>query len=330
MKHEKISCRICNAEFDNKLQLARHLRKVHRITSKEYFNRYIEPFPHTCPYCGERECKWNNGWKYAKTCGHKDCVGKIHSENNPMHNPKHIAKIGQTKSERYGNGGYNNHAKTVETCKKNWGVDNVFQRDDIKEKCKKRHLERRGVDNPAKSEECKQKSERTCENKWGKKHYLETQDSIEKRIKYNQEHFGCDWFVQTSEFAAKRISKHEYKRLYFDTNLEINFFKFCEENDLKVKYHPFTLEYYDDDNKRHFYFVDFLVENKILVETKGKHFIDESGNLKIVFTKGLSEEEIKRREMVLKCKQQCMERNNVIVFTNEHQFNQLLTMLQKG
>lgn len=328
MENIKQTCRICGKTFDSQCKFSYHLRIFHHLKFKEYFDKYIEPFPHKCPYC-DNERKWDVT-NYRKTCCRKECIGEERKEINPMHNPESVAKIAKTKEERYGDSGYNNHEKTVKTCRDNWNVDNVFQREDIKEKCKKLHLERRGVDNPAKAEECKRKSEETCEKKWGKKHYLETQDSIEKRIRYNREHHGCDWFVQTSEFAAKRMTKLEYKGLFFDTKLEINFFKFCEENNLKVTYHPFTLEYYDDNNKRHFYFVDFLVEDKILVETKGKHLIDENGNLQLVFTKGLSEEEIKRRKMVLKCKQQCMETNNVIVFTDENQFNQLLTMVQKG
>ena len=245
-----------------------------------------------------------------------------------MHNHDSVAKIGLTKQLRYGNSGYNNHEKTVRTCQEKWGVENVYQREDIKEKLKQTFIEKYGVDNPAKSNEVKKRSEETCLKRWGKCHYLETEDSIKKRIAYNREHYECDWFVQTKEFASKRMTKIEYDGIFFDSHLEVNFYKFCKENVIQVEYHPFSIKFICDDNTEHFYLVDFLVNGNLLVETKGKHLIDENGNLKLIFTKELTEEEIKRQQMILKCKQQCMKEHDTIIFTNEDQFTNLLKLIE--
>ena len=125
------------------------------------------------------------------------------------------------------------------------------------------------------------------------------------------------------------MTKLEYNGMFFDSSLEINFYKFCETNNIKVEYHPTVIKFKDKCKHEHSYFVDFKVNDSIFVETKGKHLVDENGNLKLIFKKNLSDEEIKYREMVLACKQKCMKDNNVVLLTNENQFDTILNMVNE-
>lgn len=132
---DKTICKICGKEV-SKCSLSGHLKWSHnKMTYKEYFDTYEEPYEHNCPYCG-KECKWigKGGRHYAQTCGSKECLSKIHSDNNGGGTPEALRKIKQTKLERYGNENYQNTEKIRQTCLERYGVDNPAKLDSIKSK----------------------------------------------------------------------------------------------------------------------------------------------------------------------------------------------------
>ena len=132
---DKTICKICGKEV-SKCSLSSHLKWSHnKMTYKEYFDTYEEPYEHNCPYCG-KECKWigKGGRHYAQTCGSKECLSKIHSDNNGGGTPETLRKIKQTKLERYGNENYQNTEKIRQTCLERYGVDNPAKLDSIKSK----------------------------------------------------------------------------------------------------------------------------------------------------------------------------------------------------
>lgn len=125
---QKIICKICGKEV-SKCALTSHLKWSHnKMTYKEYFDTFIEPFEHKCPYCNN-ERKWigSGGRTYALTCCSNECLSKIHSDNNGGGTQESIKKIKQTKQERYGDPGYHNIDKMRKTCQERYGVDNPAQ-----------------------------------------------------------------------------------------------------------------------------------------------------------------------------------------------------------
>lgn len=133
---EKVICEICGLEI-SKCALSSHLKWSHNgMTYKEYFDKYIEPFEHICPYCG-KELKWfgKAGRHYGKTCGSKECHSKYVSEHNQGGTPESIEKIKKTKYERYGDENYQNVEKIKQTCLKRYGEDNVWKVKSIRRKC---------------------------------------------------------------------------------------------------------------------------------------------------------------------------------------------------
>ena len=87
----------------------------------------------------------------AKTCS-KECAYEL-----------------RKKSWRKSCGAEHNFSKNS-SSRKQWetrlkteeGIDNVFQREEVKEKSKKTHLKKIGVDNPSKSSKIQKKKEETC------------------------------------------------------------------------------------------------------------------------------------------------------------------------
>ena len=132
---QKIECKVCGKKV-SKCALTSHLKWLHNMTYKKHFDTYIEPFEHKCPYC-ENERKWigSGGRLYALTCGSKECLSKIHSDNNGGGTPESIKKIKQTKLERYGDENYQNVEKIKQTCLEKYGVDNVWKVKSIRKKC---------------------------------------------------------------------------------------------------------------------------------------------------------------------------------------------------
>lgn len=134
---EKVTCKICGCEV-SKCALSSHLKWSHGgMTFKEYYDKYIDPSEHKCPYCG-KELKWigKGGRHYAQTCGSKECYSKYKSEYNQGGTEESLAKIRQTKLERYGNPNYQNFEKIKQTCIERYGVDNVWKVKKIHQKCK--------------------------------------------------------------------------------------------------------------------------------------------------------------------------------------------------
>lgn len=81
-------------------------------------------------------------------------------------------------------------------------------------------------------------------------------------------------------------------------------YKYCIEHHLSVMYQQQIIEYYDDNNKRHFYHPDFMINGK-LYEVKGDHLLRD-GKL---YNPYLNEYSY--------CKQKCLDDNDVIIISSK-------------
>jgi len=97
-----IKCEIDGQEFKNGGVLARYLKRIYKITYKEYYHKYIiksDDIPKCGCGCGEN-CNWANGIGYRKyKPSHHIRV------NNPWgHNPEAIRKSAETRRKQYASG----------------------------------------------------------------------------------------------------------------------------------------------------------------------------------------------------------------------------------
>lgn len=179
-----------------------------------------------CPICNIREKKLVKNCKniYLKTCGAKNCLLKSKQQTN-------LKKYGHISNLH----GELEKSKIISTLKKKYGVENVSQIPEIKEKkrmtCKK-HF---GVDWPMQSQEILLKSKNTLMKMYGVNNISKVPSVIEKlrnhwfnidpllgiskyqladfkRKEYYLEKYGVPYYYQTDEFKKKykkkMIEKH--------------------------------------------------------------------------------------------------------------------------
>ena len=97
-----------------------------------------------------------------------------------------------------------------------YGVDNISQNPEIKEKKKSVFLEKYGVDNPNKSPKIKEKSKQTTLKKYGVDNVAKSKAVKEKTKKTNLEKYGVEWSIRAKQTQDK-IKETMIKR-YGETN----------------------------------------------------------------------------------------------------------------
>lgn len=126
---DKLNCKICGREFKSYKGLGSHVSKTHKLSSKEYYDRYFKKENEgLCPECG-KETKFDN----VNKCYRKYCSLKCSS------NSKEIKE------------------KKKETNLEKYGVEHPSQNEEVKEKMKQTMIDRYGVENYLQTEEHKLK-----------------------------------------------------------------------------------------------------------------------------------------------------------------------------
>ena len=180
---------------------------------------YLFWFNFKKPECGNPNCDnycnfygFNKG--YSKTCC-MSCAQK---------NPKTRQKIENTNLDRYGSKTYTGTEGYKQSLLDNYGYENPFQSEKIKEKIKKTNIERYGAENPNKNKDIRQKIENTNMKKYGVKHGLQA-DSVKEKIKQTTiEKYGVDHYSKTTKFK-KAIKNTCLKRYGVDNPLKSEIIK---------------------------------------------------------------------------------------------------------
>lgn len=137
------------------------------------------------------------------------------------------------KMKLYSSYGYKDGEYLCKSCKRKknnlekWGVENVFQLDEVKEKIKKSNLEKWGVENPSQNNEIKEKIKKsfsklnkdevnkkrikTVREKWGVDNISQLNKTKEKKEKTNFKNFG-------SHNKKSEIFRKEYFKIANDKN----------------------------------------------------------------------------------------------------------------
>lgn len=169
------------------------------------------------------------------------------------------------------------NTKRVIATKKKYGVDNVFQLDNTKEKIKETNIIKFGVENPQQNKKIKEKTESTNLKKYGVKNPFQSED-IKKKIKEtNLKNFGVEYPSQNQAIFHKRkitgVKINKLGKLTYQGSYEKDFLlKYKDvlhvENGLSIKY-----KYLDVDKIYHsdFYLPDF----DLIVEIKSTYWYNE-------------------------------------------------------
>ncbi len=163
-------------------------------------------------------------------------------------------------------------------------------------------IERFGVSHPMGSSRVREKVRRTLVARYGVDHLMHDPNHVSKVIGKRN--------------SNQRIeNRPKADGLVFDSGWEKEFYEFCKNNGLEVKYHPCAFKY-SLDGVDHFYYPDFMVSGK-LYEIKAPCFIKKDGTWTMPFRKKEWDEDT----FSLYCRQaeakrQCAVRNEVVILDN--------------
>lgn len=262
-------CEICGRQLKNKRSLSSHIRLTH-CSIQEYYDKYLlKENEDICATCGKNNIFGGLVYGYKKGC----C--REHMNIN----------------------GYNCRK---EHSLKNYGVENPFQRKDVKEKIKTTWIKNYGVDNPNKHYKIRNKIKETNIKKYGVDHNFKTDESKEKRKdtwiknygvdnpfksnlvkekikKTNLEKYGVDNPQQNLEIHHKTLKTQRFLKKFKETDLtyqgsyELDFLeKFYDIIDIN---NGLDISYLVSDRNK-IYHSDFYIPSKnLIVEIKSTYIL---------------------------------------------------------
>jgi len=136
------SCAICGMI---RLDLSRHLKEQHQISVKEYYETYkADVVDASVNDKRKQTCLEVYGNPNYRNEEARKLSYEVYEGGHPLKDPEVIKKGQQTKLELYGDPGFTNRSKASETCLKKYGVKNVGQIKEVKQKAVKTLIERYG------------------------------------------------------------------------------------------------------------------------------------------------------------------------------------------
>ena len=269
-------------------QTSNHLSlKGHGISTMVYWilNGIID-FPR-CNLCGKligQHSKIQLNGKYPaychacirKICGQKSKqTAKNKATNDPQYYERIVQKRKYTNAILHDNPNWNNSKKNAQTCLDKYGVDNI-----------------------RKTEECKKKIKQTKKKKYGNENYV--------NVKLHQQtclsRYGVVSAMQVPEIRAKARTKYEFDNFTFDSKHELCYYIWLRDHHVCFVFKPNASFSYVVDGKQHFYMPDFIVDGQY-VEIKGDHFFKDDGTMQNPYDHSL--------DYLYEAKRQCMLTNGV-------------------
>lgn len=234
----ELSCKICGKLCKSNSSLSAHIRNSHKMTVKEYFDKYVEPWEHKCIRCGKTTTFISLDFGYRVACNDVLCMrdarratclerygdATYHNSEKQLETirstsreeyEKRIRKSKATRLARYGSENYQNVEAIRSTCMKKYGVDNAFKADCVKEKIKRVHREKRGVDYPSQSPACREKTRATMIRHYGVPTVGESKELREKARATNLLRYGNPNYRNSRKIrkVASERSKAEIARI---------------------------------------------------------------------------------------------------------------------
>lgn len=313
------NCLECNENFESKSKLSRHIFLIHKLTSKEYYDKFFkQPGEGFCLYCGKQTEFKNLERGYKKSCckEHERLCANLTIEKK--FGNKSFYKTDYFKEKR------------TETLKEKFGVEHPLQNKELKEKqikhrkqtCKLKY----NVEHNWASKELREIGQyKTCLEKYGERNFVNPQLAKQtKKEKYGFENYNnIEQIKQTlknkTDEEKYKIWKNHFKKFYapngkrYDSTWEFLFENYLIEHNIEYEYQPRCNFWYNDCNgNKKQYWPDFrLIKTGEIIEIKGDYFFDKNGKFIDPYDK--TEEGYKNAEL----KWNCMMENHVKVYTSK-------------
>jgi hypothetical protein len=249
--NDNFICEECKSAFSSKRGLATHIYKMHHITDKIYFDRWIKEETDGLCIIDGNETKFINSTEgYRKGCCNK--CSKICSVQ-----------------------------KRIEYYIKNHGVINVFQIEEIKNKSKKTLMKKLGVENPSQSEIIKKKKSETTFKNYGVVNPMQSKEVQNTYKKTMNLLYNVDWPMQNAHSLQKAQKASEKFIQYKDTNI---WYQASYEFDFLEKYYNMfkndmkrgpTISYEYKGEKVHYHSDFLIVSMNLIIEVKSTYFYND-------------------------------------------------------
>lgn len=184
---------------------------LYHFLTEHTFDEYIDS--RICHHCHDGLIAFKNFTKgYGMYCNTK-C-----SRNSPLSKQRYE----NTLISRYGDAHYNNSEKNRLTCQERYNCDNVFQREEIKEKAKETKLLRYGDENYANHE----KRKKTCIERYGVLEPTQNKMIYEKSRETLFKHYGVKTPMESSKlrnrWAEKMLEKYNSTNMQYAGRIKNN------------------------------------------------------------------------------------------------------------
>jgi hypothetical protein len=174
-----MKCLECGAEFEHLYGLNKHITKCHG--QKDYYDRHLKKDDEgICKVCG-KETEFVHIQKGYKNCCSRECV----------------------KTYTY--------SRTRAGNLKKYGVENPYQRSEVKQKIKETNNALYGVDAPMQNNDVKKKSRETMARLYGAKTTLESSQLRERVAATNIERYGTEHAAH-SDIVQSKIKETNLNR----------------------------------------------------------------------------------------------------------------------
>lgn len=219
----------------------------------------------------------------------------------------------------------------AETCKKNYGVDNISQCESTKRKKEEKAYRRYGVKNVSQAPEVKiaiastnkerygtttylhsvqgeEHKKKSCLEKYGVNSFSKTSMHTEKMKETNRRNYGVDWPQQNRDFMRSMQKRYVYNGIKFDSSAELAIYIWCKDKGIDFEYQPDKVFYYVHQHSKHAYEPDFLIDGHF-VEVKGDHFFKEDGTMQNPYDHS--------QDGLYEAKHKCMVENGVEIWKSD-------------
>lgn len=259
--------KICQAYKDWKQAL------VDKLTYDFLYREYIEEEKSTTQIA--RELGFNKDREVRKKLKEYNIKERTFAEGRKAKG--YIALCQKTSMERYGVPYHTMKESSIRekidaAVKSKYGVDNVFQLEEVKEKSKQTNLKKRGVEYASQSQEVKDKVKETCLKKFGVSNPSMSEEVKDKIKQTNLKRRGVECSLQDPE-VKKKAREAKAGTQGKSSQAEAFFADLANRTKLDAMYKPHSKEFYIRKNKTVVYRYDFTVLSlKKIIEFNGSYW----------------------------------------------------------
>jgi hypothetical protein len=219
---DKIYCHICKEQTNlNAESFGRwHLQKLHRITMREYYDKYIKiPTDGFCRCCGNKTRFISYRQGYRIFCSHK-CSATDESVQL-------LSK--STRIRLYGDPTYNNRSGAVKTCLLKYNVINVSKLENIKKQKEETLIQNHGVSNMSLSPLLCHKRLQTLLNRYGEDNPSKVEAFKLKRMETTLRRYGELFYSRTEQYREYKENMGEWIPLSQKNSFDLYFLQVWRE-----------------------------------------------------------------------------------------------------